>query len=97
MTTTFEAIDTLIPPLTYTDLFFVSLRIAQIHRSFTDPYDLITFTTDLKVVTSYYELFTSYYNVFTAKFHDLLQVVTDKYKQLTGILRKFAVVRNSYK
>ena len=54
-----------------------------------DPYNLATFTTDLRVVTSYIRFITSYYDVFMAKFHNLLRVVTDNYEQLTGVLRAF--------
>ena len=50
-------------PVTYTDFSYESLRIAQIHGSFTDPYDLATFTTDLRVVMSYYELLTISYGL----------------------------------
>ena len=48
-------------PLHIHGFSYESLRIAQIHGSFTDPQDLATFTTDLRVVTSYYELFTVCY------------------------------------
>ena len=77
-------------PFKYTDFSYESLRIAQIHVSFTDPYDLATFTSDLRVVTSYYELFkvcygliTSYYDTLTAEFHDLLRVVMEPTRNLS--------------
>ena len=72
-------------PFTYTNFSYESLRIAQIHGSFTDPYDLATFTTDLSVI----KLFAVYYgllrviDVSTATVHDLLRVVTDKNEQRT--------------
>ena len=63
-------------PFTYTDFSYESLRIAQIHGSFTDPNNLATFTTDLRVVTSYYELFTVYYELLRYTYGRIPRFVT---------------------
>ena len=74
-------------PFTYTDFSYESLRIAQIHGSFTDPYDLATFTTDLRVVTNYYELFTVCYG--------LLLVITIYLRQNFTICYELARITTS--
>ena len=45
-------IDIHLYPLHIDGFSYESLRIVQIHGSFTDPYDLATFTTGLRVITS---------------------------------------------
>ena len=73
-------------PFTYTDFSYECLRIAQIHGSFTDPYDLPLLRLVEELLRAFcglLRIITSYYDVFMATVHDLLQVVTDNYEQLT--------------
>ena len=74
-------------PFTYTDFSYESLRIAQIHGSFTDPYEFATFTADLRVVTSYYELFTVRYG--------LLRVITIYLRQNSTICYELSRIPTS--
>ena len=74
-------------PLHIHGFSYESLRIAQIHGSFTDPHDLATFTTDLRVVTSYYELFTVCYG--------LLRVITIYLRQNSTICYELSRITTS--
>ena len=74
-------------PFTYTDFSYESLRIAQTHGSFTDPYDLATFTTDLRVITSCLRFITDYYELLRCIYGNSPRFVTSLSRITTINLR----------
>ena len=79
-------------------------------HTFTDPYDIATFTTDLRVVTSYYELFTVYYRLLRSIYgkksticYEVSRITTSNLQAfyeflwiVTSILRNVTIHRSFY-